>query len=248
MVSSAVVAVVLVITVVAAIAADPAAPCRSTLIPAYVPPAQLSGLADDPGAGRTVILNPASGPGSGADAAYRRATRRAREAGVKVLGYVPTGYGARDPAAVRADIDRYESWYGVDGIFLDETAHDAAQLGYYKSLSGVIHRAGERTVAINPGVVPARGYFDVADIVVTYEGPYAGYAEARRKMPGWVKDVPRSRIAHLVYGATGNQAERVVAADAHAGHVYVTNGMLPHPWGALPPYLSEEERSLATCS
>jgi hypothetical protein len=248
MVSSAVVAVVLVITVVAALAADPEPPCRSTLIPAYVSPERLSELAKSAEPGRTVILNPASGPGAAPDAAYRRAARQVRAAGTELLGYVPTGYGARDPAAVKADIERYESWYGVDGIFLDETAHDAANVPYYKSLSETIHAAGERTVAINPGVVPGRAYFDLADVVVTYEGPYAGYADAERRTPAWVEELPRGRIAHLVYGASGEQAERVVTANAHAGHVYVTDGALPHPWGSLPPYLDQEERSLATCS
>ena len=103
------------------------------------------------------------------------------------------------------------------------------------------------TIAINPGVVPTPGYFGLADVVVTYEGPYAGYAAAQRATPAWVRDQPRERIAHLVYGATGKQAEAVVKADAYAGHVYVTDGVLPHPWGSLPPYLQDEERSLATC-
>jgi hypothetical protein len=38
-------------------------------------------------------------------------------------------------------------------------------------------------VVLNPGVVPARGYFDLADIVVTFEGPVDGYAGAVRRMP-----------------------------------------------------------------
>ena len=27
----------------------------------------------------------------------------------------------------------------------------------------------------------------------------------------------------------------------------MADGALPHPWGSLPPYLQDEERSLATC-
>jgi hypothetical protein len=247
MVSSAAVAVILVITVVAALAADPPEPCRSTLIPAYVPAAGLAQLANDAEPGRSVILNPASGPGAAEQADYRQATAAAQKAGTKVLGYVPTGYGARDPATVRADVERYRTWYGVDGIFLDETAHDEAHLAYYHALTRDLRAAGIKTIAINPGVVPTPGYFGLADVVVTYEGPYAGYAAAQRATPAWVRDQPRERIAHLVYGATGKQAEAVVKADAYAGHVYVTDGVLPHPWGSLPPYLQDEERSLATC-
>jgi hypothetical protein len=247
MVSSAAVAVILMITVVAALAADPPTPCRSSLIPAYVPAAGLAELASDAEPGRSVILNPASGPGTALQADYKQATAAAQKAGTKVLGYVPTGYGARDPAAVRADVERYRTWYGVDGIFLDETAHDDAQLPYYQALSRELRAGGVETIAINPGIVPAPGYFGLADVVVTFEGPYAEYAAAQQKTPGWVRDQPRERIAHLVYGATAKQAEAVVKADAYAGHVYVTDGALPHPWGSLPPYLRDEEKSLATC-
>ena len=247
MVSSAAVAVILVITVVAALAADPPEPCRTTLIPAYVPAAGLAQLANDAGPGRTVIVNPASGPGATEQPGYQRAAAAAQKEGTAVLGYVPTGYGARDPAAVRADVERYRTWYGVDGIFLDETAHDDAHLPYYQALTRDLRAAGVKTIAINPGVVPTKGYFGLADVVVTYEGPYSGYAAAQRTTPAWVRDQPRERIAHLVYGATGTQAEEIVKAEAYAGRVYVTDGVLPHPWGSLPPYLRDEEKSLATC-
>lgn len=245
--SSAAVAVILMVTVVAAIAADPAQPCRTTLIPAYVSPASFASVAGGAEGARTVIVNPASGPGPAADPAYKRAIAAAREAGTRVLGYVATGYGARDPALVRADVEHYASWYGVTDVFLDETAHDPAQLPYYRALSRELRASGERTIAINPGVVPDRAYFGLADVVVTYEGTPAGYAAAQARTPAWLREQPRERIAHLVYAASDRQAEKVVAAEAHAGHVYVTDGALPHPWGSVPGYLEDQEKALETC-
>ena len=50
-----------------------------------------------------------------------------------MLGYVPTGYGARPLADVLADVRRYLAWYGVDGIFFDEASSDAALLPYYRA-------------------------------------------------------------------------------------------------------------------
>ena len=70
------------------------------------------------------------------------------------------------------------------------------------------------------------GYFDVADVVVTFEGPFAEYDE--RVEPDWLERIAPERIAHLIY-----------AAPAHvprpSGRVYVTSGTLPHPWGTVAP-------------
>ena len=56
-------------------------------------------------------------------------------------------------------------------------------------------------------MVPARGYFDLADLVVTYEGPFADYARRLAGEPEWVRDEP---TAHLVYAASREQADAPV--------------------------------------
>jgi UDP-glucose 4-epimerase len=61
----------------------------------------------------------------------------------------------------------------------------------------------------------------------------------------WLDQVAPSRIAHLVYGATREDAVAAVGADAHAGYLYVTSGSLPNPWQTVPDYLDEEEDQLA---
>ncbi|MEA2229520.1 MAG: hypothetical protein QOF04_3150 [Solirubrobacteraceae bacterium] len=225
---------------------DPA--CRSALIPAYLTPDGLQRIADRPVRGRVVIVNPANGPGVEEQAEYRRAVAALQRSGTRVLGYVHTSYGARPEAEVRADIDRYRTWYGVDGVFLDEAARTAEQLGYYRAIHDDVRAAGETVLALNPGVVPARGYFDVADIVVTFEGVAGDYAAAVRRTPDWVRRLPAGRVAHLVHGATREQARQVVAEDPDAAYVYATSGTMPNPWSTLPAYLDEEEALLAACS
>jgi hypothetical protein len=226
---------------------DGAPACRSALIPAYLTADDLGRIAERPVPGRVVILNPSSGPGAAAQPAYRRAVEDVQRSGTTVLGYVHTTYGARPLAEVRADIERYRSWYRVDGIFLDEAAATAAELPYYRSVRDAARAEGEPLLALNPGVVPARGYFDIADIVVTFEGDYTDYAAAVRRTPDWVRAVPPGKIAHLVYGATRAQARAVVDEDPSARYVYATSGVLPDPWSALPDYLDEEESQLAAC-
>jgi len=222
--------------------------CRSTLVPAYVGPSELISLAERPHRPRVVVINPDSGPGARRDAAYAEAVRRAREAGLRVLGYVATGYGARSVADVGADVDRYARWYGVDGIFLDETAHTADLVAHYWRLAQVVRGDGAGLVVLNPGVVPAIGYFRFADVVVTFEGTADEYAAALARTPAWLQSFAPEQIAHLVYGASREQAVAAVGASSGAGYVYITSGTLPNPWQTVPDYLEEEEALLAACA
>jgi hypothetical protein len=220
--------------------------CRAALIPAYVAPHELASLMHSPNRPRMVIVNPDSGPGLHEARAYGDAVRALQAAGVRVLGYVPTGYGGRPLTEVLADVRRYLSWYRVDGIFFDEASSDAALLPYYRALGRAARGAGGATVVLNPGVPPASGYFDVADVVVTFEGTHAGYADAMQATPEWLRRMRPDRVAHLVYGATRAQAQDAVAGAA-AGYVYVTSGAMPNPWRILPAYLRDEEEALAAC-
>jgi hypothetical protein len=209
------------------------ASAHRALVPAYLPAARLEKLAARSVNGSVMILNPSNGPGAAADPAYAHAVATAHSAGWKVIGYVPTSYGGRAAADVQADADRYAAWYRVDGIFLDEAAHDGAHLPYYRSL-----RAGIRgLLVINPGVPPDPGYRDAADVIVTYEGLYAG-ASAHANPPRWL---PARRAAQLVYGASEAGARKLVAAH-RTGYLYVTSGALPDPWSRLPRYIDAEIR------
>jgi hypothetical protein len=227
----------LVVTVVARGGVDPTG-CGRAFVPAYMPPAQVEALSRIPGAGSYLIINPQNGPGAAAQPAYRQAVEAVQAAGWRVLGYVPTDYGARAAGTVRADASRYTSWYGVDGIFLDEVAAGSAQLAYYGALRTYI----QGLVAINPGIVPARGYLAVADLIVTYEGPFSGYADAVAHDPAWL---PRHRTIHLVYDAPTGSALSV--ATGHDGYSYTTSGTLPDPWSALPQFAEQELRDLGVC-
>jgi Spherulation-specific family 4 len=222
--------------------------CRSTLIPAYLPPAAIVDVVRRPARPKLIVVNPENGPGTEERADFRRAVRAAQKVGTRVLGYVPTDYGARPASEVAADIGHYASWYGVDGVFVDEASSDAAHLPYYAGIARDARRDGRRLVVLNAGVVPAPGYFDVADIVVTFEGPYANYAPSVEGAPAWVRRLAPGRIAHLVYAASRQQALAAIAHPGAAGYLYVTSGTLPDPWRALPAYMHEEEEALARCS
>jgi hypothetical protein len=221
--------------------------CRAALIPAYVPPRELSALAQSPQRPRMVVVNPASGPGAAPNRAYGDAVRELQAAGVRVLGYVHTAHGSRPVATVVNDVNRYLSWYHLDGIFFDEAASDAGQLPYYRTLADAARGTSRRVVVVNPGVPPAPGYFDLADVVVTFEGTYAGYVDALKTTPAWLRQERPDRVAHLLYGASRAEAMRALAGAA-AGYVYATSGAMPNPWRTLPPYLHDEVEAVAKCA
>ncbi|RAG82345.1 hypothetical protein DN069_28190 [Streptacidiphilus pinicola] len=159
-----------------------------------------------------VVINPASGPGPAPDPAY--ATVRAGLSATRVLGYVDTDYGRRPHAEVVAEIARHREWYAVDGVFLDQTPDGSAALAHYARLTVAARSLGAAYVALNPGLPPDPAYLDVADLVVTFEGPWSAYA-AR----------PADAGTHLVH-----------AAPPHAAvHGYATPGTLPNPWAVLGP-------------
>jgi hypothetical protein len=217
------------------------ASCPASLVPAYLEPEAILALVQRSTLPRLLVINPSSGPGPARDAAYRHATAAAQAGGARVLGYVPTTWGMRPPADAESEIDRYRDWYGVDGVFLDEAAASASKLSYYHALSHYARAAGANFVVLNPGLMPARDYFSIADAIVTFEGPISAY----RHRPA--DDIEPERTAHLIYGASREQAMRALEPSPPAGYVYLTSGTLPHPWGTVPEYFAQELDALGGC-
>ena len=67
-----------------------------------------------------LVLNPDSGPGTEPLETFSAKANLCRAAGQRVLGYVRSDYMKRPIAEVLHDIQKYRSWFPVDGIFVDE--------------------------------------------------------------------------------------------------------------------------------
>ncbi len=109
-----------------------------------------------------------------------------------------------------------------------------------------------RVTVLNPGMPVPQCYSRAADVLVTFEGSYANYTGAPDRQGrdyeplGWTPEEP-SQIWHIVYGATSSEEmEHAMALSnqRRAGYVYVTDGSLPNPFGALPPadYWTAEQK------
>lgn len=67
------------------------------------------------------------------------------------IDVVYTSYGARGLTAIKAEIDKYYQWYGVDGIFFDEVYYaDCAKVSYYQNLYNHVKAKGGKPKAGKP--------------------------------------------------------------------------------------------------
>lgn len=226
-----------------------AAWCQKMSIPAYFYPGALwnQATASSPTVS-LMTMNPASGPGTAPNSDYVTAVLNAQLAGIKVIGYVHTSYGARDAMVVKAEIDAFKNWYAVDGIFLDEVATDLATLPYYQDLANYIRASAGTFVMLNPGTIPAQEYLSVGDSVVIFEGTYATYKNWVK--PSWAGAYPPEKMTHLVYAtATSANMRNAVrlSRQRNAGNVYITPDVLPNPWDTLPSYWTSEINELKKC-
>lgn len=190
------------------------------------------------------VINPNSGPGSAPDPNYAAQVATAQLAGVDVLGYVHTSYGARNLGTVETEVSEYETWYHVNGIFVDEGATSCSlEASYYSLLYTYIHsQPGLDLTVLNPGTATSSCYMAAADVVLSFEGTPAMLGGAG-PLPRWAGAYPASRFWGVVYGAKGTSglasALAQLSADGY-GQAYVTDGQLPNPYGALPSYWSQE--------
>jgi chitodextrinase len=197
------------------------------------------------------VANVLNGPDYQASSAYAATIQAAHNAGIKVLGYVDSGYfGTSTPAKkTRLNQTSIEAWrsqiqhdvnawyqfygaYGLDGIFFDQgqnscgTGNEYANL--YKSLSDYVkhNHPGAMTV-INPGVAVPQCYQDSADILLTFEGTYQCYIQdascpaALRYQSPGWNPLDPKKFWHLVYQTTELQVPDAITKSKERSAGYL---------------------------
>jgi hypothetical protein len=221
--------------------------CQASFVPAFFAPQGWSRAVGGSSGPAVMILNPASGPGTAPDRAFQAAVREARAAGATVIGYIGTNYSKRPLAQAEKDVRDYRSWYGVTGIFLDQTpTTGSAQIGYYRSLARVVRQSAPRApVWLNPGAYPDQSYMSVGTVVMVFEGPYESYVPSR--VPGWVRHYRPARFAHTIYATPGGDLASAVRLSRlrNAGYAYITDDVGPNPYSSLPSYWRREQAAVA---
>lgn len=192
-----------------------------------------------------VIVNPANGVSISPITAYANGISQLRSGNVGVYGYVYTGWGTRALTAVKAEVDNWQLWYGVDGIFVDETSNSSSQVAYYTELWNYVLAKGMKVI-LNPGSGTIEPYAAISDSIVIYENT----STVNLSTPAWNTGYPASKFSALQYSANIDQMRAFVAnaKTQNIGYIYVTDDIAPNPWDALPAYLAEEAALLAGSS
>lgn len=183
------------------------------------------------------IINPDNGPGSRKVSGISSQVSRLRGAGARVAGYINTFYGGESLSDVYSQIDAYRSWYGANGVYLDEMSDSSGKVGYYRSIYNYARSKG-MTVVGNPGTFVPSSYSSVADVLVTFEDPASRWAGARQV--SW--SAPASKLAAIIYGVSSGSMQSYVdkAVARRYGWIFVTDGSGGNPFGRAPSYLQSE--------
>jgi hypothetical protein len=185
-------------------------------------------------------------------ATYQRVLADAKARGVKILAYVPTGYGERDPAKeneggtmgqsmdmIHAQIDGYVNAYGADhlmGIFFDETSQSCASAATeYADLSAYVRAKGLQVAVWNPGWVGDDFCYVKAapagDIVVTFESALKEYQTdqylpadlAEGQRIANARGVKTWNLIHTAQGDAGLKAALDLLRQRAPDYAYVTD-------------------------
>jgi hypothetical protein len=191
---------------------------------------------DHPGVPVVAIVNPASGPGGARDSNYVSGIDELKDAGVIVLGYVSTAYTGRSLDAVRGDIDRWDSWYDVDGIFFDEQTNWAGGESYYNTAGNYAESKGLDFTVGNPGANSIPSYLSTVDVVLIYESP--GLPNLNNYDDTWAQ-YDNAQLGMIPFSVGSMPTGWINDATEFIGWLYVTHDSLPNPWDSLPPYYDD---------
>jgi hypothetical protein len=236
-------------------AGDDGRPARSShrlrlLVPAYIYPTpegrkEWHRLMD--AAARVdlvAIVNPESGPGAVPNPDYSAVIAEAARHGVKLVGYVNTGYGDLPAEKVKADIDAWVRFYRpIGGFFLDQQPRDARHAAYLADISSFARgKIRDALIITNPGSPCDVSYLarHASDVACVFASPES---ISLLDMPNDLKGYDPSRFAAMAYQVKDAEAMRDMLRQAilkRIGYVYATDGKGSNPWDHLPAYWEAE--------
>lgn len=189
-----------------------------------------------PNVGFVVTINPSSGVGGSQDSNFVNGINKLKSAGCLVIGYVYTSYAARSITQVKAEVDKYKSWYSVNGIFLDEMKNTSGSEQYYKDITSYVKSLGMTYVVGNPGTSTTPAYAASVDNVLIYESsglPSISTVQSRTDF------THPERYGIIPYGVPTLDPNYVKQVKPYVGLIYITNDSGSNPWDSLAQYLEQ---------
>lgn len=230
---------------------------QKLIVPAYFDGASQSVLAGTPYQGFAIAnFGSPGGPGLSRDQGDATWIGQLQTNGVVVLGYVDNPY-LRLGGDITADIGNWHSWYGVNGIFFDDsqrhpseattTDFDVARMEYLQAY--VANTFGPSApVAFNWGQTDQLQRYvycsqnvggHPAPMFSTFEGTEANFQTAA--FPSWVTQFQPTTFFDLLYSGMSSGAQLSIDMSrgrevANAAAIYVTDGPPANPWLHIAGY------------
>ncbi|HEV2192907.1 MAG TPA: spherulation-specific family 4 protein, partial [Nitrosopumilaceae archaeon] len=183
------------------------------------------------------IINCCNGPGTSQDSNYVTGIQKLHSAGVIVIGYVDTLYGARNTSIVKSEINAWKSFYNIDGIFFDEMANTSGLETYYSNLSQYAKSLGYTMTVGNPGTDTLPSYIGTVDDMMIYESPGL---PAWSTLQGWHTSYNKSNFSMIAFGISSLNQSFITSASNYVGYIYITDNNLPNPYNTVPSYFGNE--------
>lgn len=186
------------------------------------------------------VVNPANGPSTTVNPSYTSGIARLVAAGVTVVGYTHTSYGARAAADVQADILRWKQFYPqVTGIFLDEMSNVAGYESYYRNLTAYAKTEGFAFTIGNPGTDTVPSFVASTDVILVYESAGLPNLSSTGSLGGWHASYDRHYFGVIPYAVSSVSSTFVQSAKQSFGYIYLQNDTLPNPWDTVPSYFDQ---------
>jgi glucose/arabinose dehydrogenase len=182
------------------------------------------------------IVDPHHGPGEQYDENYARNIERLQAANVTVLGYVSTLWAAKSSDLVKEDIRKYNDWYKVDGILLDEMISEPGREGLYYNFTKYAKSLGMSPVIGNVGTNISPTYAGTVDSISTVEGDRT---PPLSWLKGWQLNFDKSNFLYITYSQSWIDPEYIAESTNYVDSLYITDDTMPFPYDDFPAYLDE---------
>ncbi len=196
-----------------------------------------------------VIVDIADGPGNSYDSQRGDGIKSMQNAGITVLGYVPTVWGERGIPMIEKEILNFHNWYNVNGIYLDQMAnwefnsYGTYLASYYTDLTRYVHSLGMQKVLGNSGADVPYYFVGTVDQIGIFEN---AYTPTLPYLAGWHLSYNKSNFWFVSYNVSNPNPYYIAAASDYVNYLYLTNGVHPYPYDSLPPYFNTLISDLAS--
>jgi len=189
-----------------------------------------------------VVANFGNGPGSSFDASKEKGIKSMQNAGIVVLGYVPTGWGRDNLSTIEHGMATFHQWYQVDGIYLDQMVNwefgSAGQYlpPFYTSLTSYGKSLGMSEIVGNSGADVPYFFVGTVDRIGIFENaftPPVSYLE------GWHQTYNKSNFWFVSYNVSSINPFYLASASDSVSYLFLTTGERPYPYNSLPSYFNQ---------